>query len=239
MKRLLRAIPACLLLAATPLFAGKVAVVAVDVGHFREKPGATSARGVSEFEFNAALAEEIAQALASAQVRPLLIGADGSMADLAARAERAKSAGAGFLLSVHHDSVKPAYFKPWVWHGAIRQYADDFSGFGLFVSRKNAQFGQSLKCASAIGAKLQQAGFRHSTYHADKVAGEGREWADQANGVYYYDDLIVLKTAAQPAVLLEAGVIVNRGEEQALARPETREKIAHAVKAGLAACGAV
>jgi len=31
--------------------------------------------------------------------------------------------------------------------------------------------------------------------------------------VHYYDNLIVLKTARTPAVLLEAGVIVNRDEE--------------------------
>jgi len=30
--------------------------------------------------------------------------------------------------------------------------------------------------------------------------------------VHYYDNLIVLKTARTPAVLLEAGVILNRGK---------------------------
>ena len=36
--------------------------------------------------------------------------------------------------------------------------------------------------------------------------GVGRPWADELNGVYYYDNLVVLKTATVPAVLFEAGV---------------------------------
>jgi len=44
------------------------------------------------------------------------------------------------------------------------------------------------------------------------------------------------KSAASPAVLFEAGLIVNRGEELVLASPETRRRIAESVSQGLAAC---
>lgn len=214
------------------------AVIAVDVGHSREHHGATSARGVAEFEFNSILAKGIAGTLAEGRIKPILIGGDGDMNHLEKRTEQASMAGARFFLSVHHDSVKPEYLKPWAWNGAEHKYADGmFSGFGLFVSRKNPYLQQSLKCASAIGVKLIDAGFRHSTYHADPIIGDGREWADQQNGVYYFDDLIVLKTAKQPAVLFEAGVIVNRDEEEGLASRETQEKIAKAIRAGLQSCG--
>lgn len=220
----------------TSSFANAEVVIAVDVGHSIEHSGAISARGVSEFEFNSILATNIANTISDGQTKAVLIGDDGKMVDINKRTELAKAVGAKFFLSVHHDSAKDQYFKTWEWNGAKRSYSDEFSGFGLFVSRKNPYLMGSLKCASAIGSKLQDAGFHHSTYHADAIAGESREWADQANGVYYFDDLIVLKTATQPAVLLEAGVIVNRNDEEALKRRDVQEKIANAVKAGLSVC---
>ena len=127
----------------------------------------------------------------------------------------------------------------WEWQGEQRSYTDQFSGFSLFVSRKNPQVEASLHCASAIGAALKARGFHPTPHHAESIPGQNREWADQNNGVYYYDDLVVLKTAAMPAVLLEAGVIVNRDEEQAIQRPETRSAISNAVERGLLACGAI
>jgi N-acetylmuramoyl-L-alanine amidase len=54
--------------------------------------------------------------------------------------------------------------------------------------------------------------------------------------VHYYDNLIVLKTARTPAVLLEAGVIVNRDEETNMLSAETRRKIAAATAQGLERC---
>jgi len=56
------------------------------------------------------------------------------------------------------------------------------------------------------------------------------------NGVHYYDNLIVLKTARTPAVLVEAGVILNRDEELRMRSEETRKRIAGAVAQGLARC---
>ncbi len=214
-------------------------VIAVDVGHSLEHPGALSARGVPEFAFNSVLARDVAQTLSGGRVKTVLIGGNGDINHLENRTAQASAAGAGFFLSIHHDSVKPEYLKPWMWNGAEHHYAAPmFSGFGLFVSRKNPHLQKSLRCASAIGFKLEEAGFHHSTYHADPAIGEGHQWADEQNGVYYYDDLIVLKTARQPAVLLEAGVIVNRDEEAALASRDVQERMAQAIHAGLRSCGA-
>ena len=49
-----------------------------------------------------------------------------------------------------------------------------------------------------------------------------RELLDPGAGVYRYDQLIVLKETRMPAVLLEAGSIVNRQEELVLASAERR-----------------
>jgi N-acetylmuramoyl-L-alanine amidase len=68
------------------------------------------------------------------------------------------------------------------------------------------------------------------------VIGENRPFADEANGVHYYDNLGVAKTAKMAAVLVEAGVIANRAEEKRMLDPEIQRKIAHAVAEGVAKC---
>jgi N-acetylmuramoyl-L-alanine amidase len=68
------------------------------------------------------------------------------------------------------------------------------------------------------------------------VQGENRQFADRLNGVYYFDDLLVLKTASQPAALLESGIIVNRTDELKLQDAATRNSIAEALGDALHNC---
>ena len=198
--------------------------VAVDVGHYAAEPGVISASGVPEFEFNLALALEVKTELEKLHLRVRLIGERGDYASLGRRTRDAQ--GADLFVSIHHDSVKER----------LLPQADRFAGFSLFISRLNAQTKTSLDCASAIGARLRAAGFTPSRYHADPVLGESRPFADEANGVHYYDNLAVGRSAAMASVLVEAGVIVNRAEEAKLRDPAVRAEIATAIAAGARQC---
>lgn len=102
-----------------PVVAG---TMALDVGHFLAHPGATSARGVSEFDFNRQLAMVVRHALEKQNFHVRLIGAAGDMSDLRARTRAA--AGAHFFLSLHHDSVQPQYLETWVPEGTPRRFSD-------------------------------------------------------------------------------------------------------------------
>lgn len=210
------------------------ASIAVDVGHYLARPGVISARGVPEFEYNRTLAIEIAQALEQARHRARLIGEDGMANDLGRRAPRAN--GMDLLVSVHHDSVQPRFISTWEFEGMEHKYSDRFSGFSLFVSRANPQVERSLHCASAIGAALRRAGFTPSRYHADPVLGENRPFADEKNGVHYFDNLAVLRTARIPALLFEAGVIVHREEELRMRDPAIRARIASGIVEAVGSC---
>jgi N-acetylmuramoyl-L-alanine amidase len=143
---------------------------------------------------------------------------------------------AALFVSVHHDSVQPHYLEEWEHEGVMRQYSDRFAGFSLFVSRRNPDLQLSLACASSIGARLRTAGFAPSLYHAEPIPGESKPFADRENGVHYYQNLVVLHSASQPAVLLEAGVIVNRAEERVLREPAKQRLIAAAVAEGVRRC---
>jgi N-acetylmuramoyl-L-alanine amidase len=198
--------------------------VAVDVGHHAADPGVISASGVPEFEFNLALALDVKTELEKLQVNVRLIGERGDYAVLHHRTRDAQ--GVQLFVSIHHDSVRER----------LLPQADRFAGFSLFISRQNPKPEKSLACASAIGAKLKGAGFTSSRYHADPVLGEARPFADEANGVHYYDNLAVARRAAMASVLVEAGVIVNREEERRMRDPEVRRRIAAAVAAGIREC---
>lgn len=153
-----------------------------------------------------------------------MIGEKGSHVFLNHRTRDA--AGADLFVSIHHDSVKQR----------LLPRADEFSGFSLFVSRDNPQTGKSLACASLVGKALREKGFIPSRYHADPVLGESRPFADEENGVHYYDNLAVGKTASMPSVLVEAGVIVNRHEEARMLDPAVRSRIAQAIARGVRNC---
>jgi N-acetylmuramoyl-L-alanine amidase len=199
-------------------------LVAVDVGHYAAEPGVISAAGIAEFQYNLALAQEVKAELEKREVKVRLIGEKGDYAVLYHRTRDAQ--GADLFVSIHHDSVKEQ----------LLPQADRFAGFSLFISRGNPKLAQSLYCASAIGAQLRAAGFVPSRYHADPVTGAPRPFADAENGVHYYDNLAVARTATMPSVLVEAGVIVNREEERRMRDPQVRGRIATAVAQGVREC---
>jgi N-acetylmuramoyl-L-alanine amidase len=196
----------------------------VDVGHYHAEPGVISASGVPEFAFNLHLALEVKKSLEQSGLQVRMIGEKGDYVFLHHRTRDA--AGADLFVSIHHDSVKER----------LLLRADEFSGFSLFVSRDNPQTGKSLACASLVGKALREKGFIPSRYHADPVLGESRPFADEENGVHYYDNLAVGKTASMPSVLVEAGVIVNRHEGARMLDPAVRSRIAQAIARGVGNC---
>jgi N-acetylmuramoyl-L-alanine amidase len=199
-------------------------LIAVDVGHYHAEPGVISYSGTPEFEFNLRLAGEVKARLEDYGLQVRMIGEKGNLIFLNHRTRAAK--GADLFLSIHHDSARE--------HLHVRR--QDFAGFSLFISRRNPQREKSLACASAIGAELRAAGMTPSRYHADPVIGENRPFADELNGVHFYDNLAVSKTAKMAAVLVEAGVIINRDEEARMNDPALRARIADAVARGAKRC---
>lgn len=218
---------------AAPAWAGGGACagqrVAIDAGHDRVRGGAESARGVPEVVFNQALAGRVKAAFDQAGIASFMTNPNADPVPLAARPQAAAAGGATLFLSLHHDSMQDKYLTDWVVDGRTRQYGDQFHGYSLFVSAKNPAYEDSLALAAALGRALAARGLTPTLHHAEPVAGENRPLLDAALGIYRYDDLVVLKSAAMPAVLLEAGVILNRAEERDLAGAARQQATAAAV----------
>ena len=208
----------------------------VDVGHTVEVPGAISARGVPEYSFNLQLADAVKEALVEAgfdhTVR--LVTAAAPPNGLIERAALANKMHADLLISIHHDSVPDSLLENWQFNGQDHQFSDRFTGYALFISHDNADRAGSLQFARFLGKTLQARGLQYTPHYTLPLMGRHRrELVDTAAGVYRYDQLIVLRNARMPAVLLEAASIINRQEELDLASPERRALISAAVVAAV------
>jgi N-acetylmuramoyl-L-alanine amidase len=81
-----------------------------------------------------------------------------------------------------------------------------------------------------LGQQLKARDLEYTPHYTESFMGRWRRaLLDADAGVYRYDTLFVLKKAQMPAVLLEAGSIVNRDEELVMASPERQQLISAAV----------
>jgi N-acetylmuramoyl-L-alanine amidase len=206
--------------------------VVVDVGHTNESPGAWSARGVTEYEFNLRLAEWIERKLiARGFNKTMLLITDGPGREgLVKRVAVANNSRADLFLSVHHDSVPEHLKAKWEHEGDERKFSDRFPGHSIFISNDNAERQASLMFGKLLGAQLKARGLQYTPHYTEAfMRNRRRELVDATIGVYRYDKLVVLRKTHMPSVLLEAGSIVNREEELALVTPERRGLVAAAV----------
>jgi N-acetylmuramoyl-L-alanine amidase len=206
--------------------------VIIDVGHTERAPGATSARGVSEFVFNLNLARRIEQQLLAAGFRRsvLLITEGPSGKGLVERVNRANALGADLFLSIHHDSVPDEFLEKWEFEGEQRSFSDRFNGHSIFISDDNSDRAGSLLFARLLGSQLRKRGLQYTPHYTDPIMGHRqRLLIDAQTGVYRYDQLVVLRDTGMPAVLLEAGSIINREEELRMGSAEHQALVSAAV----------
>lgn len=200
-------------------------LVVLDTGHTRARQGSVSAAGVGEYWFNLQVSDAVARHLAAAGVEVRRIAADGADVPLAARTRG--SAAADLFVSIHHDSIQQE------WIDAGRR--GEFAGFAVFVSAKNRYKGRSEGCGQVVGQALLDVGEAPSRYHAWPVKGEGRPFLSERIGLHQFDDLVVLKTAQAPAILIEVGVIANPAEERRL-QQHGPAQISQAIADGILRC---
>ena len=208
--------------------------IVVDVGHTAESGGADSARNVAEFLYNHRLARRIEQRLKAdgfAETR-LLLTEGKAKRSLFRRVAAANDLQANLFLSIHHDSVPDKFLEDWEFEGKKRYFSDRFSGYSVFVSRRNPDFRTSLAFAELIGKEIKAFGLPYAEQYSQPIMGRHRHpLLNKETGVYSYDELIVLRTTRMPAVLLEAGSIINRDEELKMDSRERQDIISSAVVA--------
>jgi len=122
----------------------------------------------------------------------------------------------------------------WEFDGKKSHFSDRFSGYSVFVSHENPDFKTSLVFAELVGKEMKAQGLQYAQQYTLPIMGHYRHpLLNKETGVYRYDELIVLRTTRMPAVLLEAGSIINRDEELKMNSPERQEAISSSVTAAV------
>jgi N-acetylmuramoyl-L-alanine amidase len=210
--------------------------IVLDVGHTAKSEGAISARNVPEFTFNLRLAQGIEEKLKAegfAETR-LLVTEGKARPSLVRRVAAANDLHANLFLSIHHDSVPDKMLENWEFEGQKRHFSDRFSGYSVFVSHDNPDFKTSLVFAELVAKEMKAQGLDYAHQYTQPIMGRYQHpLLDRENGVYSYDKLVVLRTSRMPAVLLEAGSIINRDEELKMDSTERRDMIGNAVAAAV------
>jgi len=210
--------------------------IVLDVGHTAKSEGAISARNVPEFAFNLHLAQRIEEKLKAEgfAATKLLVTEGNSRPSLVKRVAVANDLPADLFLSIHHDSVPNKLLEDWEFEGKKRHFSDRFSGYSVWVSRNNPDFKTSLSFAELVAKEMKAQGLDYAHQYTQAIMGRYQHpLLNKETGVYSYDELIVLRKTRMPAVLLEAGSIINRDEELKMESPERRDIISNGVAAAV------
>ena len=148
---------------------------------------------------------------------------------LTRRIDKAKTMASTLFLSLHHDSVQAQFLRQWTVDGKANYYSDVFSGFSIFINDASQNSSSNLAFARRLADAMIARNFKPSLHHAMKIPGEARTLIDERRGIYANDHLAVLRETSATAVLLEAGIIVNRKEEMKLQAPKIRSAIGQAI----------
>jgi N-acetylmuramoyl-L-alanine amidase len=216
---------------ATPCDPSKFRIV-VDVGHTAESEGAISARNVAEYLFNLRLAQRVEEKLKSEGFpeTKLLVTEGKARPSLVKRVAKANNLHANLFLSIHHDSVPDKLLENWEFEGKKSHFSDRFSGYSVYVSHDNPDFKTSLAFAELVAKEMKAQGLQYAQQYTQPIMGQYRHpILNKETGVYSYDHLVVLRSTQMPAVLLEAGSIINRDEELKMDSAEHRDIVSTAV----------
>ena len=81
---------------------------------------------------------------------------------------------------------------------------------------------------------MKAQGLQYAQQYSQAIMGRYRHpLLVKETGIYSYDELVVLRSTRMPAVLLEAGSIINRDEELNMDSPERRDIISSGVTAAV------
>ena len=144
------------------------------------------------------------------------------------RPSLAKKLGSEVYIEIHHDSAQTGDINRLKKGEQTAENWRELSGFSVIYNSTNSHSHESLHLAQLVADELFQAGFKPNLYHAKDIPGERRPLADASRAIYTGGEY-VLRENVMPAVLIEAGVIVNPFEEVIMKQPETQRKVVESI----------
>ena len=217
-------------------------IVVIDAGHGGQDPGAISVSGkVQEKSLALALSTELRDLLAErGRVRVAMTRADDRTLTLEQRANVARRLGAGLFVSIHMDHApNPLARGVTVYSLSDVASTADAARFAAVENRAVGGSGEAEGPVAALLADLDLRGqMEDSAALAERIVRRAAGPVQLRPTPHQFAAFHVLRTAAAPAVLVEAGYISNADDEAALVTREGRAPIvkalAQAIEADLA-----
>lgn len=208
--------------------------VVVDPGHGGDDPGARGARGLREKDAALDLGHAVAARLRAAGFDARLTREEDAFIPLWDRARAANDAGADLFVSLHLNAARARGARGSEVYFLSLNGGDDPE----VAAQENARAGEAPQgpddaVASILEDLAQKAYLQESERLAVAIQAQLNRLAGiQQRGVKQAP-FIVLRGAAMPAVLVEAGFISNPREEARLKDPAFQAKVADAIVQGI------
>ena len=151
---------------------------------------------------------------------------------------------AGLYISIHHDSVQERHLLR-AEDGKIVDVRDDHKqrfdpGYLIFIAsdprypNTEQHYPDALKFAKIIAEKMQAMDRKPSTYVEENLGDENYQPIDLSLGIYNSKGMLaVLRNAKMPAVLIEAGVIVDVEDEKIVSSQAVKDQLAVLIAEGI------
>lgn len=222
--------------------AGGRPIVVIDAGHGGSDPGATSVSGqVHEKDLTLALARELRDTLVErGRVRVAMTRDDDRYLTLDERAAVAQRLDASTFVSLHMDSAPNPLARGATIYSLSDVASDDEAAR---VAAADNGHDDSAGQGGGVAAMLSDLAMRDqmnaSAEFATRVAGKAAGRFELRPQPHRFAAFHVLRRAAAPAILFEAGYISNADDEMLLRDPDHRKAIvlalAQAIEADVAA----
>ena len=217
-------------------------IVVIDAGHGGRDPGATSVSGeVREKQLTLVFAQALREELVKrARVRVAMTRDDDRYLTLEDRAAVARRFGAAMFVSIHVDSApNPLARGASVY--SLSDVASDAEAAGL-AARENAGDDQNARAGTVemiLADLAMRSQMSASADLASRLVNKAAGRVELRPNPHRFAAFHVLRRAATPAVLFEAGYLSNTDDELLLRNPAERAKIvlalAQAIEADVAA----
>ena len=207
-------------------------IVVIDAGHGGTDPGAVSVSGqVSEKQLTLALADELRDLLIErGRVRVAMTRREDRYLSLEDRAAVARRLNAGLFVSLHMDSAP----NPLARGASVYSLSDiasdaEAARFAAAENRGAAADNASGSVEAILSDLAMRTQMSASADLATRLVNKSTGRFELRPEPHRFASFHVLRRAATPAVLFEAGYISNTDDEALLSAPEHRSAIALAL----------
>ena len=217
-------------------------IVAIDAGHGGEDPGAIGPSGMYEKSIVLAIARELERQIEAAPgMHPVMIRTGDYYVPLKERYERAREARADLFVSIHADAFRDRRVRGSSVYVLSRSGASSQAARLLAQSENEADLIGGVELdhgddmlKSVLLDLSQNASMEYSRTAATKILGElgsvGRNHKRRVESANF----VVLRSPDVPSVLVEVGFISNPSDEANLGSRRHRERLAVALREGIA-----